>query len=73
MPPQGPGGFYPFWSRVSTPSGDCQIQFGNVTTGAGVSDFGGVAQYGSSQAATLGYPEFEGPVLNNSSCGQQTG
>jgi hypothetical protein len=36
-----------------------------VSTGAGVNDFGGFAQYGSDQQSSLGYPEFEGPVISN--------
>jgi len=63
-PPNAPGAFYPFWSRVGGgPS--CTLEFGNVTAGPGVNDLGGDAQYGSDQYATLGYPEFEGPVQNN--------
>jgi hypothetical protein len=66
-PPNAPGQFYPFWSRVSR-GGSCTLEFGNVTSGPGVSDLGGDAQYGSDQYARLGYPEFEGPVLSNSTC-----
>lgn len=64
-PPNAPGMFYPYWTRV-TGSSSCSIEFGNVSTGAGVNDFGGDAQYGSDMQPTLGYPEFEGPVMNNS-------
>jgi hypothetical protein len=52
---------------VTSPQG-CTLEFGNVSSGAGVNDFGQDAQYGSDQIATLGYPEFEGPVMKNS-CG----
>jgi hypothetical protein len=62
-PPNAPGKFYPYWSRVNTPGG-CRIEFGNVATG----NLGGDAQYGTDQAPTLGYPEFEGPVKSNSAC-----
>ncbi len=65
VPPQGPGGFYPYWSRVSG-FGGCTLEFGNVSHGPGVNDLGGDAQYGSDLLATLGYPEFEGPVMRNS-------
>jgi uncharacterized membrane protein len=67
-PPNGPGKFYPYFSRVGS-STSCVIEFGNVSSGAGVHTLGKDAQYGSNQAPTIGYPEFEGPVLNNSSCG----
>jgi hypothetical protein len=67
VPPPGPGDFYPYWSRVTSPQG-CTLEFGNVSSGAGVNDFGQDAQYGSDQIATLGYPEFEGPVMKNT-CG----
>jgi hypothetical protein len=39
------------------------IEFGNVTSGPGVNDLGGDAQYGTDQAARLGAPEFQGPIL----------
>jgi hypothetical protein len=67
VPPQGPGGFYPYWSRVSGSGGSCTIEFGNVT-GTGVNDMGGYAQYGTDQFSRLGYDEFEGPVTSNSTC-----
>jgi uncharacterized membrane protein len=67
-PPNAPGHFYPYWSRVGSGT-SCVIEFGNVSSGSGVHDFGKDAQYGTNQAGTLGYPEFEGPVFNNSSCG----
>ena len=78
IPPKGPGGFYPFWSFVQNQnhwSGTnqqgndngsnrgCTIEFGNVTSGPGVNDLGGDAQYGSDQAQRLGAPEFQGPIL----------
>jgi hypothetical protein len=61
-PPQAPGKFYPYWSRVSGSDGSCTVEFGNVHSGLRVDDFGRDAQYGTDQIATLGYPEFEGPV-----------
>jgi hypothetical protein len=61
-PPNAPGQFYPYWSRADH-QGTCTIEFGNVS--AGVNDFGATTQYGSDQSATLGYPEFEGPVQSN--------
>jgi len=75
VPPPGPGDFYPYWSRVtsfgfggsSQGSGraGCALEFGNVSSGAGVNDFGGDAGDGTDQIATLSYPEFEGPVMSN--------
>jgi hypothetical protein len=66
VPPPGPGNFYPYWSRVAVQGPiRCVIEFGNVSQGQGVNDLGGDAQYGSDQIATLGYPEFEGPVQPN--------
>jgi len=64
VPPAGPGDFYPYWSRVTSPHG-CTLEFGNVSSGRGVNDYGQDAQYGSDQIATLGYPEYEGPVIRN--------
>jgi hypothetical protein len=64
-PPNGPGHFYPFWTRVTGSHRSCTIEFGNVTSGAGVNDFGGDAGYGVDMQPTLGYPEFEGPVMSN--------
>jgi hypothetical protein len=45
--------------------GSCTIEFGNVSSGPGVNDFGGDAQYGTDMQPTLGYAEFEGPVMSN--------
>ena len=64
VPPGGPGDFYPYWTRVTSPFG-CAIEFGNVSSGFGVNDYGQDAQYGSVLSSTLGYPEFEGPVMRN--------
>ncbi len=64
VPPDGPGHFYPYWTRVSSGSA-CQIEFGNVSSG---NTYGKDAQYGTNQFARLGFPEFEGPVMPNSSC-----
>jgi hypothetical protein len=58
VPPSGPGNFYPYWS-IARSHGQCTIEFGNVSSGAGVNSFGGDAQYGTVQSAKLGYPEFE--------------
>ncbi len=63
-PPAAPGHFYPYWSRV-TSGGTCTLEFGNVSSGTGVSDFGKDAQYGTNQTPRIGYPEFEGPVMSN--------
>jgi hypothetical protein len=63
-PPQAPGKFYPYWSRV-TSGASCTLEFGNVSSGPGVNSFGGDAQYGTDQVGTLGYDEFEGPVQRN--------
>jgi hypothetical protein len=59
VPPQGPGGFYPFWSETHHGS-TCDFEFGNVTSN--VNDFGKDAEYGTNQFLTLGYPEFIGKV-----------
>jgi len=64
-PVNAPGRFYPFWTRVTGGRRNCTIEFGNVTSGGGVNDFGGDAGYGTDQQPTLGYPEFEGPVMSN--------
>jgi hypothetical protein len=64
VPPPGPGHFYPYWSRV-TSGGGCTLEFGNVSSGTGVNDFGQDAQYGENKFRTLGYPEFIGPVRSN--------
>jgi hypothetical protein len=64
-PPNGPGHFYPYWSRVNR-NANCRLEFGNVSSGIGVNDFGKDAQYGSNQFATQGYPEFWGPTQDNS-------
>jgi hypothetical protein len=63
--PNSPGKFYPYWSRVNSRSG-CYLEFGNVSSGPDLNDFGQDAQYGTDQIAKLGYPEFEGPVRDNS-------
>jgi hypothetical protein len=67
--PGSPGGFYPYWSRATTPFG-CFLEFGNVSWG--VNGYGGDSQYGTDQSPTLGYPEFEGPVMSNR-CGRGWG
>jgi hypothetical protein len=67
VPPPGPGNFYPYWSRVGS-GGACTLEFGNVSSGSGVNDLNQDAQYGTDQIATLGYPEFEGPVQPNNTC-----
>jgi len=61
VPPQGPGGFYPYWTRVQQ-GGTCDLEFGNVSRGA---TFGRDAQYGTDQFATYGYPQFVSPAHNN--------
>ena len=67
VPPTGPGDFYPYWTRVSSGGrhASCTLEFGNVSSGTGVNDYGGDAQYGSDLQPSLGYPEFEGPVMSN--------
>ncbi|MFZ0180919.1 MAG: hypothetical protein WAL84_13765 [Candidatus Dormiibacterota bacterium] len=62
VPPSGPGNFYPYWSQSKT-GGQCVLEFGNVS--ALVNAYGKDAQYGTNQFATLGYPEFEGPLHKN--------
>jgi hypothetical protein len=65
VPPQGPGGFYPYWTQ-SHIGGNCALEFGNVSGhGPFLTDFGKDAQYGQNLFTTLGYPEFEGPVRSN--------
>jgi len=63
VPPAGPGHFYPYWSETGA-SSSCKIEFGNVNSG-GVNAFGQDGQFGKDQQPRLGYPEFEGPVMNN--------
>ena len=48
---------------MNTSSTDCSGTPYNFQPG--VNDFGGDAEYGTDQIATLGYPEFEGPVMRN--------
>ena len=62
VPPQGPGGFYPYWSQTQS-NGTCALEFGNVS--AGVTTFGKDKQYGKDQFATYGYPQFIGATYNN--------
>jgi hypothetical protein len=65
VPPQGPGGFYPYWSEVHA-GGFCALEFGNVSSQPPfVTDFGKDAEYGQDLFNTIGYPEFEGPIHNN--------
>jgi len=56
--------FYPYWTEVYT-KGTCTIEFGNVSSGAGINDFGMDSQYGTDEFTKLGYPEYEGPVKDN--------
>jgi hypothetical protein len=65
VPPRGPGGFYPYWTRVRS-GGQCVIEFGNVSTG---DTYGKDAQYGTDQVSKLGYNQFVGPLMSNTSCG----
>ncbi len=65
VPPQGPGGFYPYWTQLQAGLSFCAFEFGNVSAGFGLNTYGKDAQYGTNQFPTLGYPEFEGPVHNN--------
>ena len=64
VPPQGPGGFYPYWSGVHVGS-FCALEFGNVSSAPFLTNFGKDAEYGQNQFSTLGYPEFEGATRNN--------
>jgi hypothetical protein len=64
VPPQGPGGFYPYWSQVLG-NGGCSLEFGNVSSGFGVSNLGKDAQYGTDQFNTFGYPQFIGTKHTN--------
>jgi hypothetical protein len=57
--------FYPYWTEVDT-HGTCTIEFGNVSTGSGVNDFGKDAQYGTNEYQAWGYPEYLGPLHTNS-------
>ncbi|MGH9918944.1 MAG: hypothetical protein ACRD6W_08775, partial [Nitrososphaerales archaeon] len=56
--------FYPYWS-VDLKGANCTIEFGNVSSGTGVNDFGMDAQYGTDQFSRIGYPEFEGQLYDN--------
>ena len=61
MPPQEPGGFYPYWI-VNHSGGSCFLLFGNVSAG---NTFGKDAQYGTNQFNNLGYPQFISKSHNN--------
>ncbi|HZU40569.1 MAG TPA: hypothetical protein VE992_05940 [Solirubrobacteraceae bacterium] len=63
-PPNAPGKFYPYFTRGRIGAA-CAVEFGNVSSG---NTYGRDAQYGANMAPVLGYPEFEGPVMPNSSC-----
>jgi hypothetical protein len=64
VPPQGPGGFYPYWTQSLL--GGCSLEFGNVSSGPGVlTTFGQEKQYGTDQFAKYGYPQFIGRTYNN--------
>jgi hypothetical protein len=66
VPPQGPGGFYPYWTTLQAAGlGVCALEFGNVRGLGPLNSYGKDAQYGTNQFPTLGYPEFIGPVHNN--------
>jgi hypothetical protein len=64
VPPQGPGNFYPYWSQALG-NGGCSLEFGNVSSGFGVTDFGKDAQYGTDQFNQDGYPQFIGATHFN--------
>jgi hypothetical protein len=70
VPPPGPGGFYPYWTQLQVGHGFCALEFGNVSHGFGLNDFGKDTEYGTNMYPTLGYPEFEGPVHNNTCASQ---
>ena len=66
MPPQGPGGFYPYWTQLQAPaSAPARSSSATCPPDSALNTYGKDAQYGTNQFATLGYPEFEGPVHNN--------
>jgi hypothetical protein len=66
VPPQGPGNFYPYWTEAHGFGNSCALEFGNVSGFRPfLTDFGKDAQYGTNLFNTLGYPEFEGAVHNN--------
>jgi hypothetical protein len=65
VPPQGPGGFYPYWTKFQVGRAFCAFEFGNVSRFGPLNTYGKDAQYGTNQFSTLGYTEFEGPVHNN--------
>jgi hypothetical protein len=71
VPPQGPGHFYPYWSSVHF-GNSCALEFGNVSSGPFLTDYGKDAEYGQDQFSTLGYPEFEGATHRNI-CGNHFG
>jgi len=50
MPPQGPGNFYPYWTRALV-NGSCVWEFGNMRNG---NNFGQERQYGRVGPHTLG-------------------
>ena len=50
MPPQGPGNFYPYWTRARV-NGACVWEFGNMRNG---NNFGAERQYGRVGPHTLG-------------------
>jgi hypothetical protein len=50
LPPNGPGHFYPFWTRARV-DGACVWEFGNMRNG---NTFGGVRQYGRVGPHTIG-------------------
>ena len=64
VPPQGPGGFYPYWTQLVA-GGTCSLEFGNVSHGPGLTTFGKDKQYGTNQFTTYGYPQFIGATYNN--------
>jgi hypothetical protein len=65
-PPNAPGKFYPYWTRV-TKGTKCTFEFGNVSSvpGAKATTYGKFAQYGTVQTAKYGYPQFIGPTRSN--------
>lgn len=64
VPPSGPGNFYPYWSTIRH-GNQCSIVFGNVSSGPGVNNYGGDAEYGKDQIAKLGYDEFESKPMGS--------
>ena len=72
VPPQGPGGFYPYWSQLH--AGTASARSSSATCPlVGLTTFGKDKQYGKDQFATYGYPQFIGATYNNPCLPRVTG